>query len=61
MAPPADPQQRAVIDLTARFVAADGDAFERVRFKCVQACLMRVCVCVCVCVGVGVGVRVGAR
>jgi len=41
VAPPADPKQRAVIDLTARFVAADGDAFERVRFKCVQACLMR--------------------
>ena len=32
MAPPADPKQRAVIDLTARFVAADGDAFERVSY-----------------------------
>ena len=30
VAPPEDPQLRAVIDLLAEFIATDGDAFEKV-------------------------------
>ena len=33
VAPPEDPQLRAVIDLLAEFIATDGDAFEKVIIK----------------------------